>query len=224
MYFLLTPVGLLAEYLVSQAPEPNSGSETVLSFQQTLDEVLAILPSLQHGMDVNVHFADPKKFELTPALCIFDILDIELVHGWVCDPQDSETYDVVAKQLVSYNKVTDAVVRGKDSIAGADADKNMIVGIICSQFLEESVSQLTYVGLNRLYKALAPAKPAVFFRNNHFSTIIKTHDKLWTLATDEGYLDENEMVWESIHLHGNSTFTNSWFGDEQNRQETTNSE
>jgi hypothetical protein len=41
------------------------------------------------------------------------------------------------------------------------------------QFLEESASQLTYHGLCELNAKMGDGELAVFFRNNHFSTIYK---------------------------------------------------
>ncbi len=44
---------------------------------------------------------------------------------------------------------------------------------MAQQFLEESASQLTYHGLCELMSKLGEGELAVFFRNNHFSTIYK---------------------------------------------------
>ena len=40
-------------------------------------------------------------------------------------------------------------------------------------FLDESASQLTYHGLAELSSTINEEQMAVFFRNNHFSTIYK---------------------------------------------------
>jgi hypothetical protein len=45
--------------------------------------------------------------------------------------------------------------------------------IAAQQFLEESASQLTYHGLCELNTTMKDGEMAVFFRNNHFSTIYK---------------------------------------------------
>ena len=39
---------------------------------------------------------------------------------------------------------------------------------------------------------------AVFFRNNHFSTLTKHGGTLFLLATDIGYLHEADLVWERL--------------------------
>ena len=56
-----------------------------------LNEVLSLLPNLQHGMDVNPKFTlGPTGVEYTNSLAAFDYLGVELVHGWLLDPQDVE--------------------------------------------------------------------------------------------------------------------------------------
>ncbi|KAL7443128.1 hypothetical protein ACHAXM_008674 [Skeletonema potamos] len=77
-----------------------------------LNEVLSILPTLQHGMDVNPQFTSPQSVEYTHNLAAFDMLGVELVHGWVVDPQDTETCAVVERK--SYNELIELVICGGD--------------------------------------------------------------------------------------------------------------
>lgn len=44
---------------------------------------------------------------------------------------------------------------------------------MAEQFLESTASQLTYHGLCELTAAVKEGELSVFFRNNHFSTMIK---------------------------------------------------
>lgn len=46
-------------------------------------------------------------------------------------------------------------------------------GLIAEQFLETTAAQLTYHGLCELTAAAKEGELGVFFRNNHFSTMIK---------------------------------------------------
>jgi hypothetical protein len=48
-----------------------------------------------------------------------------------------------------------------------------VQALVAQQFLEESASQLTYHGLCELNAKMKDGELAVFFRNNHFSTIYK---------------------------------------------------
>ncbi len=103
--------------LRSQQSKPkqtnNNQEEKPLSsnnHEYHLNEVLSILPTLQHGMDVNPQFTSPQSIEYTHNLAAFDLLGVELVHGWVLDPQDVETCAVVEQR--SYNELIELVVIG----------------------------------------------------------------------------------------------------------------
>ena len=65
-------------------------------------------------------------------------------------------------------------------------------------FLESSASQLTRAGLRDARDAVKERELAVFFRNNHFATVFKLDGALYLLATDQGYLREPDVVWETL--------------------------
>jgi ubiquitin carboxyl-terminal hydrolase MINDY-1/2 len=85
--------------------------------------------------------------------------------------------------------------------------------MICNTFLQASASQLTYHGLQLLHESMDVDVPCVFFRNNHFSTIVKRSDgKLYTLVTDQGFAQESQVVWETLDtVDGDSEFVDSDF-------------
>ncbi len=39
------------------------------------------------GVDVNVRFSGIDSFEFTDEVAVFDLLGMQLVHGWLVDPQ-----------------------------------------------------------------------------------------------------------------------------------------
>lgn len=80
-----------------------------------------------------------------------------------------------------------------ESSSGFDTRQRTI-----KDFFDRSSSQLTFYGLEMLHGYLKERQVAVFFRNNHFSTIIKHNSHLYTLATDSGYRDEGSIVWEKL--------------------------
>lgn len=49
----------------------------------------------------------------------------------------------------------------------------MLLGLIAEQFLNDSASQLTSYGVIKILETMQDGQMAVFFRNNHFSTIFK---------------------------------------------------
>ncbi|KAH9254682.1 hypothetical protein BASA81_007231 [Batrachochytrium salamandrivorans] len=105
---------LLGDYLLRRTARDSSTLQTSdqLTFERTMDDILVTLPSLQFGLDVNVHFSSVMGFELTSALCLFDMFDLRLVHGWICDPDDQPTYRIVAQKYRDYNRVVEAIVAG----------------------------------------------------------------------------------------------------------------
>lgn len=76
-------VDLLGEALIRKTPKDNPDELSVLTFHQTLNDVISVIPTLQHGLNVNLYFDSPEKFEVTSQLCLFDILHVQLYHAWV---------------------------------------------------------------------------------------------------------------------------------------------
>ncbi|CAG8575117.1 13509_t:CDS:2, partial [Acaulospora colombiana] len=92
-------------------------------YHHTLNTALSIIPSLQTGLDVNVRFNSIHGFEPTAELSVFDVFNVELVHGWVVDPQDQDTWDVVVGKCGSYNKAVECVVGGDSSTVPESSEK-----------------------------------------------------------------------------------------------------
>jgi hypothetical protein len=71
-------------------------------------------------------------------------------------------------------------------------------GEIIESFLALTASQLTYLGLLSLHQIIRERQLAVFFRNNHFSTIFRNNGQLYLLVTDQVYylhVTHNEFVY-----------------------------
>jgi len=188
----------------------------VANIQQCLEACIELLPTLNVGLDVNCRFSGPRDFEYTSALSVFDLLDISIVHGWVVAPEEREACRVLSSH--SYNSAMEILVRceeaqqqlssensgvGSSSSTDLPAPKSRDLGSLLEEsevvraFLDNSASQLTYEGLISLLGTLRNREIAVFFRNNHFGTMLKHDDCLYLLCTDVGFL-ENEAVWERL--------------------------
>ncbi|CAI2187823.1 10137_t:CDS:2 [Funneliformis geosporum] len=176
-------------------------------YHHTLNAALSIIPSLQTGLDVNVRFNSIHGFEPTAELSVFDVFHVDLVHGWVVDPQEEDTWNVVVGKCSSYNRAVECVVGGDSVSKGVvvessnkasnngfensqetlnDEDSVRVRdALITSQFLESTATQLTYHGLLTLSETLPPGNLCVFFRNNH-------------VITDAGFVHERSVVWESL--------------------------
>ncbi|NXX40456.1 MINY1 hydrolase, partial [Tricholaema leucomelas] len=190
--------------LVTQPREPSEGLQ--LNFQQNINDAMMVLPKLSTGLDVNVRFTGVSDFEYTPECIIFDLLNVPLYHGWLVDPQTPEVVQAVGK--LSYNQLVEKIITCKHS-----SDSSLVSeGLVAEQFLESTASQLTFHGLCELAAAVREGELSVFFRNNHFSTMTKHKGHLYLLVTDQGFLHEEGVVWESLHtVDGDSCFCDTDF-------------
>ncbi|XP_069650291.1 ubiquitin carboxyl-terminal hydrolase MINDY-1 isoform X3 [Haliaeetus albicilla] len=190
--------------LSTQPREPSEGLQ--LNFQQNINDTMTVLPKLSTGLDVNVRFTGVSDFEYTPECIVFDLLNIPLYHGWLVDPQSPEVMQAVGK--LSYNQLVEKIITCKQA-----SDSSLVSeGLVAEQFLESTASQLTYHGLCELTTTVREGELSVFFRNNHFSTMIKHKGHLYLLVTDQGFLQEERVVWESLHnVDGDSCFCDTDF-------------
>uniref|UniRef100_A0A0M3KG49 Ubiquitin carboxyl-terminal hydrolase n=1 Tax=Anisakis simplex TaxID=6269 RepID=A0A0M3KG49_ANISI len=103
---------------------------------------------------------------------------------------------------LGYNQVAELLVSGERSTDLC----------ILENFLHSSASQLTVYGLFQLHSTLSDGQLAVLFRNNHFNTLYKNKDELYVLVTDQGFINEPSVVWETLNsVDGSSTFVNASF-------------
>lgn len=91
-------------------------------------------------------------------------------------------------------------------------DDKATEGYIIEDFLTRTAAQLTYYGLCELNSTIQDEELCVFFRNNHFSTLYKHKKELFLLVTDQGFLTEPAVVWETLNnIEGDGYFVNSDF-------------
>eukprot|EP01111_Echinosteliopsis_oligospora_P011649 TRINITY_DN3892_c0_g1_i1.p1 TRINITY_DN3892_c0_g1~~TRINITY_DN3892_c0_g1_i1.p1 ORF type:complete len:491 (+),score=110.51 TRINITY_DN3892_c0_g1_i1:74-1546(+) len=77
-------------------------------------------------------------------------------------------------------------------------EQDIVDARIINEFLANNKSQLTECGLTQLQSSLGEDELCVFFRNNHFSTLIKHNGQLYNLVTDVGYERERNVVWDLL--------------------------
>lgn len=195
----------LGDCILSSIPKdiPESAQ---LNYEQNMHDAIAILPKLQTGLDVNVRFTGVKDFEYTPECIVFDLLRIPLYHGWLLDPESPEILAAVGN--CSYNQLVEKIINNKSSTK----PELVTEALLAEAFLERTASQLTYHGLCELNSTVTEDELCVLFRNNHFITMYKQKDRLYQLVTDQGFLNEPDVVWESlINVEGDGQFADSDF-------------
>ncbi|KAM3927585.1 ubiquitin carboxyl-terminal hydrolase MINDY-2 [Leptodactylus fuscus] len=195
----------LGDYILEAKPKEISEAQR-LNYEQNMSDAMEILHKLQTGLDVNVKFTGVRVFEYTPECIVFDLLDIPLYHGWLVDPEIAEVVTAVGN--CSYNQLVEKIISCKQS----ENSELVSEGLVAEQFLNSTATQLTYHGLSELTSTLQEGELCVFFRNNHFSTMTKYKGLLYLLVTDQGFLTEENIVWESLHnVDGDGNFCDSDF-------------
>ncbi|EDO33166.1 predicted protein, partial [Nematostella vectensis] len=197
----------LGDCILAQAPERlPEGAQ--LNYEQNMHDAIGIMCKLQTGLDVNVKFTGVGDFEFTPECIVFDLLAVRLLHGWLVDPQNAEAVTAVGSS--SYNQLVEKIIASKQE---PTEDSQLIsAGLIAEAFLEQTATQLTYHGLYELNSSLGDEELCVFFRNNHFNTLYKHKNELFLLATDQGYLTEDKVVWETLsNVEGDGCFVDANF-------------
>ncbi|ODV64315.1 ubiquitinyl hydrolase 1 ASCRUDRAFT_6156 [Ascoidea rubescens DSM 1968] len=85
-------------------------------------------------------------------------------------------------------------------------DKKLIYfNYLLRRWLNYTSTQLTKFGLEKLNSRMKSNSFSIFFRNDHFNTMIKFKDleknekeSLFILVTDEGFLKQNQIVWSEL--------------------------
>ncbi|CRH02441.1 conserved Plasmodium protein, unknown function [Plasmodium relictum] len=108
------------------------------NYRKNIIECVEVLPQLKYGLDVNCKFTDIHSFEYTKGLCIFDMLNIPLYHGWVISSDDlifysylkDYSYNVIINKIVRYNEYYEKK-RKKNSVELSNENSNYRKEEIC---------------------------------------------------------------------------------------------
>jgi len=86
---------------------------------------------------------------------------------------------------------------GSSEAEAAKNAKAITDGLIVKEFMDRTAAQLSYEGLLALHEKVKERELAVFFRNSHFSTLLRYNGDLYLLCTDIGY-GRSQIVWERL--------------------------
>jgi ubiquitin carboxyl-terminal hydrolase MINDY-1/2 len=148
----------------------------------------------------------PGTFEDTQTIRLYGAFAIPLVHGWLAPRSDparaaftrsAQTYEDAQTIQFGEEELEDKLSR-----EGLTREEQQLLQDISSikSFLDCYPTQITPFGLDIINESLFPGSKAILFRNDHFSTIYKDPEsgQLFTLVTDAGYSDKDEVIWESL--------------------------
>jgi hypothetical protein len=145
-------------------------------------------------------------FEATPDMKLYGAFQVPLIHGWLPEP-GSDAARAFARSAQTYEDAQ-ALQFGEEELEYklthqglSEAEENMWQDInSIKNFLKAYPTQLTPTGLEAVQDSIPSGAFAIMFRNDHFSTIYKHpgSGQLFTLITDAGYADRDEIIWESL--------------------------
>ncbi|KOG96128.1 ubiquitinyl hydrolase 1 DI49_5274 [Saccharomyces eubayanus] len=187
------PLGELVQVLA------NIGLQFTDKAGTDINELLTILPQLHKGLNVNPKFNG--SFENSKEMSIFRLFDVDLVHGWVID---NRIDDAIKEKVChySYESAQRILTQAADINSGLmkeDNSKEILDDAMHIElFLNESPTQLTDIGLRQLREKTLQNTYSILFRNDHFSTLYKYKDQLYTLVTDFGFKNCTGIVWQSL--------------------------
>jgi hypothetical protein len=148
----------------------------------------------------------PGTFEQAQDLILYGAFAIPLVHGWL--PQRSDPARAAFARAAPTYEDAQTIQFGEEELeiklgrGGLTPNEQQLWEDIVSirRFFSTYPTQLTPYGLNVVSESLFPGTFAIMFRNDHFSTIYKHPEtgQLYTLVTDAGYADKDEVIWESL--------------------------
>lgn len=158
-----------------------------------VSDLLESLPLLHTGLTVNPNLVSGGFPPQDLAAKIFDAFGLTFVHAWIWEPGHNKDADSVFPLLQTFDAVQDFLLT-KDEETEPNAEVSAV-----SAWLDENSTQLTLHGLSVLDKQLPADSVAIFFRNNHFSTLYKAdnHD-LYLLLTDTAFTKRPDFVWQSV--------------------------
>lgn len=145
-------------------------------------------------------------FEATQDIKLYSSFSIPLVHGWLparSDParaafsRSAQTYEDAQALMFGEEELEYKLSNG--GLSGEEENLWQDITAI-KNFLKMHPTQLSAFGLDTIQESLFPGSFAIMFRNDHFITIYKHPEtaQLFTLVTDAGYADRDEIVWESL--------------------------
>ena len=151
-------------------------------------------------------------FESTADMKLYGAFQVPLIHGWLPE-SGSDAAKAFARSAPTYEDAQ-ALQFGEEELEYtlthrglSESEQNMFQDITSiKNFLKSYPTQLTPTGLETVQDSIASGSFAIMFRNDHFSTIYKHPEsgQLFTLITDAGYAERDEIIWESlVDISGN---------------------
>lgn len=153
-----------------------------------VDRLVSSLPLLHTGLTVDPILTDITFPQDDLASVLFGIFSLSFNHGWCIDPNEDPKVVSFFGQYPTFDRAQDCFIQNPQAHTQAQ------------QWLAANRSQLTTFGLRKIDEVMGNDELAVFFRNNHFSTLYKKGPgELYLLVTDEAFSSHSRIVWQSLN-------------------------
>lgn len=137
------------------------------------------------GLCVDIKLSESIwDFVLSPESRLFSTLKIPLCHCWLADPQDKST----TKALYGLSSV-EALFSLHDLSQ---------LPLEVAGFVTDFPAQCTWYGIVKVAEDVENDSLCILYKNNHFYNLYKRAGAVFLLVTDEGYKDEEQVVWERL--------------------------
>lgn len=178
--FDLLDIGLYHGWVVSMQDERAFNAFGHLSYNQVVERLIALEEAQQFVMNTSTkETTEAQHVQQDPEdITVGDVQETETQEMTVGDEQETRTQEMI--------KVIE------DSMP-------------IKEFMDSFASQLSYEGLLTLHTAVRERELAVFYRNSHFSVMLKYDGKLYLLCTDIAFANSN-LVWERLDEVDGDTF------------------
>ncbi|EGG17654.1 DUF544 family protein [Cavenderia fasciculata] len=121
---LITRIG---SYLLESSPNFED-EEMQIDHEIKMNHAINILPSLINGLILDIKFTGIRDFDTSCDTNIFEALNVDLVHGWLVDPQDVELTSVIGQ--MTYNQLTDKLYIKENGGGGGINSSNGTINIV----------------------------------------------------------------------------------------------
>lgn len=150
-------------------------------------------------------------------LALFKLCNVPLVHGWIADQADAETWTAVVERTGNYDKALDRVVAGDDIAKSTEGDASFEIraaqvmdtisteqrevlqdALLIRRFLESTATQLTYPGLYALSTSLERGVLYALFRNSHLSVLYRPTEEELQLAASASDVHSQPQLYQLV--------------------------
>ncbi|GER30387.1 protein FAM63A [Striga asiatica] len=202
----------------SDLEEPKNSSNDDCKARESCS-LFAVAPGLDSSTDRAHEINKPDTFSssIDGSEPIYEGEERIMESGCVSYENQEPVYEgeVVLAEQVGRGCVIDDEFKDRLSVKQGEVIRN---------FLKNSASQLTIYGLFCLQEKVKERELCVFFRNNHFNTMFKYEGELYILATDQGYLNQPDLVWEKLdEVNGDTLFMTGNFTEFKMDDQSNNS-